>query len=134
MAVKTAGMFIELDQGRHPEPVQSIADCISKEPLFDAEKVVAYLRSGHYLIDMMDSQNDVLDAMARRIIGGSSILTDGEWLWRDDYAYYVRRHNVVVPENLLTTIRQRNYIVPPVPEPVLLDLTKEARTLAFGGQ
>jgi hypothetical protein len=125
-------MFVELEQGRHPTPAQHIADNISDQPLVDVESVVAYLRNGHYLIDMMDSQNDVLDATARGVINGSSILTDGEWLWREDYAYYVRRHNVVVPEGLLTTIRQRDYTVPAVPESVLIDLCKQASSLAFG--
>jgi hypothetical protein len=129
--VKTAGMFVELDQSRHPEPAQSIADHLSDRPLVDVEGVAAYLRSGHWLVAVMGVQKDVLDSTRGGIIGGS-IVTDGEWLWRGDYAYYVRYHNVVVPEDLLTTIRQRNYAVPPVPEPVLVDLSKQASVLAFG--
>ena len=129
---KTAGMFVELAQSRHPEPAQSMVDHISEQPLADVQNVVAYLSGGHYLIEMMDIQNDVLDATREQIINGSSILTDGEWLWREDYAYYVEHHNVRVPDDLLTTIRHRNYIVPPVPEPVMVNLAPEAEELAFG--
>jgi hypothetical protein len=124
-------MFAELSQGRHPVPVQSIADNLSQRSLADVESVVAYLSGGHVLIDMMDVENDALDP-SRELINGSSILTDGDWLWRKDYSYYVRRHNVVVPEELLTMIRERNYVVPPVPEPRLIDLSEQAEPLAFG--
>jgi hypothetical protein len=124
-------MFVELAQARHPDPTQSIADHISDEPLIDMKNVVAYLRHGHYLIDMMDSQTDVLDP-TREYINGSSILTDGEWLWREDFGYYVQYHNIVVPEDLLTTVRDRNYVVPDVPEQVLIGLAPEAEYLAFG--
>jgi hypothetical protein len=125
-------MFVELTQSRHPTPAQSIADHRSDQPLVDVDNVVAYLRHGHYLIDMMDSRKDVLDPTAPKIISGGSILTDGDWLWRGDYAYYVRRHNVLVPADLLTTIRDRDYIAPEVPEQVLIGLAPEAEYLAFG--
>jgi hypothetical protein len=125
-------MFVELTQGTYPTPARSIADNIAAQPLVDAENVVAYLRMGHHLIYMMDSQDDVLDPVARRLINGSSIQTDGDWLWRQDYAYYVRRHNVIVPDDFLTTIRERNYVVPLVLEEVLVSLTPQAEELAFG--
>lgn len=128
--MKTAGMFVELAQGRHPAPVQSIADNLSEQPVEDVENVVAYLNTGHVLVDVMDIENDVLDP-TQQIMNGSSILTDGDWLWRMDYAYYVQRHNILVPEGLLTTIRHRNYIVPFVPEQVLIDLAEQAEQLAF---
>jgi hypothetical protein len=124
-------MFIELDQARHPAPAQSIADHISDEPLVDMKNVVAYLRHGYCLFGVMDSQTDVLNP-AREYINGSSILTDGEWLWRQDYPYYVQYHNILVPADLLTTIRDRNYVVPAVPEQVLIQLTDHAEELAFG--
>jgi hypothetical protein len=129
-AVKTAGMFVELAQGRHPEPVQSIADHVSQQPVEDVENVVAYLNAGHVLVDVMDIENDVLDP-TQQIMNGGSVLTDGDWLWRKDYAYYVRRHNILVPDGLLAAIRHRNYIVPSVPEELLVDLAGRAERLAF---
>jgi hypothetical protein len=65
-------MFIELAQGHHPAPAQSIADNVSDQPLVDVENVVAYLNDGHVLIDMMDIENDVFDP-ALQILNGSSI-------------------------------------------------------------
>jgi hypothetical protein len=129
--VKTAGMFVELTQARHPAPAQSIADHISERPLEDVKEVLTYLNRGYVLIGIMDVENDVLDA-ERQLLNGSSILTDGDWLWRKDFPYYVRYHNVVVPDDLLAMIRDRNYTIPSVPDHVLANLSKQARPLAFG--
>ena len=129
--MKTAGMFVELSQGLHPTPEYSIRDHIAPETPADVDRLVAYLNAGHPLVDMMDVENDPLDP-ARQVLNGSSILTDGEWLWRQDFGYYVRRHNVAVPEEFLATIRRRHYIVPEVPVEELTALAAQAETLAFG--
>ncbi|MEV4349511.1 hypothetical protein AB0J83_34050 [Actinoplanes sp. NPDC049596] len=129
--VKTAGMFVELSQGMHPEPPQSIRDNIGAEELPDAPQVVAYLNAGHPLIDMMDIEDDPLEP-ERQVLNGSSILTDGEWLWRLDFGYYVRRHQVIVPEELLQSIRANSYVVPDVTVERLTELAATAQKLAFG--
>jgi hypothetical protein len=130
LTVRTAGMFVELGQTRHPEPPQSIADHIAAEPLEDADLVTQYLDNGYLLIDMMDVERDVLDP-EQEILSGSSIMTDGEWLWRQDLSYYVRRHHVALPPDLLTTIRERRYTVPSVDEERLIALTGHAEHFAF---
>jgi hypothetical protein len=129
--VKTAGMFVELSQGFHPAPAQSIRDHLAPGPLPDVDAVVAYLAAGHPLIDMMDIENDPLDP-ARQVMNGSSVLTDGEWLWREDFSYYVRRHHVAVPEDLLIKIRSRGYVVPECSVEALTELAAEAEKYAFG--
>src|SRR4051812_2227006 len=117
--MKTVGMFTEFGPVKQSEPQDSIMAHISPAPLEDVEKVVAYLRAGHVLIDMMDIQDDVVDGAQEQLMNGSSIATDGDWLWREDLAYYVRRHNVELPPEFLQLIRQRNYVVPDVDEVVL---------------
>ncbi|AGZ44163.1 hypothetical protein AFR_29510 [Actinoplanes friuliensis DSM 7358] len=129
--VKTVGMFVELSQGFHPAPPQSIRDHIALGPLPDVDKVVAYLDAGHPLIDMMDIENDPLDP-THQVMNGSSVLTNGQWLWRQDFGYYVRRHNVVVPEQLLSLIRGRGYVVPECSVEELTELAAEAEKFAFG--
>jgi hypothetical protein len=128
--VLTAGMFVELGQTRHPEPAQSIADHIGAEPLEDVDLVTQYLDNGYVLIDMMDIQRDVLDP-EQEILNGSSILTDGDWLWRQDLSYYVRRYHVTLPPELLATVRERRYTMPSVEEKRLIALTGDADHLAF---
>ncbi|WP_306215791.1 hypothetical protein [Actinoplanes sp. RD1] len=124
-------MFVELNQGHHPDPGLSIHDHITPEPLRDWDRVVAYLEGGHPLIDMMDIEDDPLDP-GRQTMNGCSMLTDGDWLWRYDYAYYVRRHHVGLPGEFLQLIRARHYIVPERSYDELFAAGEEAAKYAFG--
>jgi hypothetical protein len=130
--MRTAGMFAELGEVRQGEPQPSIFDHVRDEPLPDADRVVAYLRGGHRLIDFMDISDDVFDS-SRQVMGGPSILTDGDWYWRDDLAYYVEWHDVAPPDDFLALIRRRHYIVPDVAEQRLVELTDPAVAMMSWG-
>ncbi len=123
-------MFIELGRVKQAEPQPSILDNVGREPLPDADRVVAYLRAGHGLIAMMDVQDDFFDR-SQQVLSGSSVSTDGDWLWRDDLAHYVQRHNVTLPEDFLRLIRRRHYVVPEVAEAVLDAAADDAERLMF---
>jgi hypothetical protein len=123
--MKTAGMFREFGGIKHPEPQDSIFDHVSPDPLPDVDRVVAYLQAGHVLIDFMDVADDVFDR-SRQILGGPTTRTDGDYLWRDDLAYYVERHNVALPDDFLRLIRARHYIVPDLDDPTLDRAADEA--------
>ncbi len=126
-------MFKELGEVRSGEPQPSIFDNVLEESLPDADRVVAYLRGGHTLIDFMDISDDVFDK-DRQVLGGPSIATDGDWYWRDDLTYYVQWHNVTPPAEFLTLIRERHYIVPEVSEERLIELTDPAVRMMSWGQ
>jgi hypothetical protein len=36
----------------------------------------------------------------------SSLVTDGEWLWRQDLSHHLAMHHVVLPEEFLTRVRE----------------------------
>ena len=127
---KTAGMFIELGPVRSAERQDSILANVAPEPLADLDQVLAYLKAGHGLIAMMDLQDDVFDG-SRQVMNGSSVRTDGEWLWREDLAYYVERHNVAIPGEFLDLIRRRGYLVPDLDELTLEECTVQAEHLMF---
>jgi hypothetical protein len=127
---KTAGMFIELGPVRSAERQESILASVSPEPLADVDQVLAYLKAGHGLIAMMDLQDDVVDG-SRQVMNGSSVRTDGDWLWREDLAYYVERHNVAIPTEFLDLVRRRRYRVPDLDEPTLEECTVQAEHLMF---
>ncbi|MEU8607371.1 hypothetical protein AB0C29_05155 [Actinoplanes sp. NPDC048791] len=130
--MKLAGMFVELGRLRPPTPQPSILAGVASAPLPDVDAVVAYLRGGHKLIAAMDLQDDVFDP-AHQILNGSSILTDGDWLWRHDYAHYVGRHDVEVPPEFLDLIRSRDYAVPELDDPTLDKCAAFAEDLVFFG-
>ncbi|WLS44517.1 hypothetical protein Q3V37_24495 [Micromonospora profundi] len=123
-------MFREFGPVRSVEPQQSIFDSVIDEELPDAAQVVTYLNSGHVLIDVMDVADDAFDS-TRQVMNGPTVLTDGDWLWRKDLAYYVRRHRIAVPEDFLALIRARNYVVPSRGVPELTDCSRQARELMF---
>jgi hypothetical protein len=129
--VKSAGMFLEFGPVRQEEPQDSIFQHIAATPLEDLDRVVGYLRAGHELVTAMDIQDDVIDSSQGQVLSGSSVLTDGDWLWRKDFAYYVGRHNVAVPDELLRLIRGRNYVVPQVDEAALDACADEAVRLMW---
>ena len=128
--MKTAGMFSELGRVKQTAAQPSIRDNVGQAPLPDADRVVAYLNAGHDLIAMMDVQDDFFDS-SRQVLGGSSVRTDGEWLWRDDLSYYVRRHDVRIPDDFLESIRRRHYIVPDLDDETLDRCADEAELLMF---
>jgi hypothetical protein len=131
VTVRTAGMFAELTQARYPTPTPSIHDSVAIEPLPDVDTVMAYLDAGHVLIDVMDSEDDPFNP-GRRIANGSTMITDGEWLWRQDFTYYILYHDVIVPPEFLAAIRAHNYVVPEVLEERLLEIVDEAEWFALG--
>ena len=130
--MKLAGMFVELGRLRPPTPQPSIHAGVASAPLPDLDDVVSYLSGGHKLIAAMDVQDDVFDP-SQQILNGSSILTDGQWLWRQDYAHYVSRHDVEVPAEFLALIRSRDYAVPEVDDPTLDKCAADAEHLVFFG-
>ncbi len=124
-------MFAELTQAEYPTPISSIRNNISAQPLPDTDAVTAYLDAGHVVIEMMDVEDNPFNA-AQQILNGSTMLTDGEWLWRKDFSFYVRNHDVSVPPEFLAAIRNHAYIIPEVPEDRLIAIANEAEWYALG--
>lgn len=123
-------MFVEFGRIRSDQPQGSIFDHVREQELPDLARVVGYLEAGHILIDMMDIADDPFDS-AQQVMNGSTVMTDGDWLWRKDFAYFVRRHHVAVPEDFLALIRERDYAVPAPDVSVLTACSQEARRLMF---
>lgn len=126
-------MFAELTQARYPTPTPSIRDNVGAGPLTEVDAVLNYLDAGHVLIDVMDIENDPFNPV-QQLFNGSTMLTDGEWLWRQDYTYYIRYHDVVVPPDFLAAVPARAYVVPNVPEQRLLEIADEAEWYALGNE
>src|SRR3954454_19449741 len=109
--MKTVGFFRELWTTDALPSQPSLLEAVSPEPTPDESQLVAYLKAGHVLIDMMDTTDDAV-THDETILSASTTLTDGEWLWRQDLVHYVGRHHVRLPEEFLATVRANNYKVP----------------------
>lgn len=67
---------------------------------------------------MMGSSGDVLGS-GETVLGGDSVFSDGDWFWRGDLWFYVRKHNVRLPDQFLALVRERQYLMPAEKEPEL---------------
>ncbi|MFE0041037.1 hypothetical protein [Streptomyces sp. NPDC059015] len=109
--VRFAGFFRQLEPDGPVVFSEDIQAAVVAGPNYPVEGVVRYLKAGHPILDVADSARDVLGG-ASRIAGSSSVLTDGEWVWRWDLTYYVERYNVALPELFVEHMRKRLYQVP----------------------
>jgi len=39
-------------------------------------------------------------------------LTDGEWVWPEGLSHYVEYHNLILPDEVVQTMRRNNYQIP----------------------
>ncbi|MFC9426345.1 hypothetical protein [Streptomyces sp. NPDC056987] len=110
------GFYDELDAGPGSgQPNGSLHDALRATGEPDEADLVAYLDAGHYLIDVMESGRDVLTGRPHRHSAGcSSLLTDGTWLWRQDFPHYVETHHAALPEEFTEHVRGQGYRMPPL--------------------
>jgi hypothetical protein len=121
--MKTVGFYRELDP-KSSFATGSIHDAVGEQARADEDRVVEYLESGYGIIDYTESGLDVLGSGAMNV-GCSSVISDGEWIWRQDLAFYVRRYHLALPEEFLDHVRSNGYTVPPENIPKLIERTQE---------
>lgn len=102
--MKIADFFQELWPLSFGEPIENLRDFLTSTPYEDSEKVTEYLLAEHEIYSFMGSSEDVLGS-GRTILGGDSIYSDGEWLWRGDLWFYVRTYHVTLPAEFLAQVR-----------------------------
>lgn len=83
------GFYDELDTPSG-QPNGSIRDAVRSVGEPDEADLVAYLDAGHVLIDVMEAGHDVITGSTHRHSPGcSSLVTDGTWLWRQDFPHHL---------------------------------------------
>ncbi|MCX5096593.1 hypothetical protein OOK36_49350 [Streptomyces sp. NBC_00365] len=108
------GFYDELDI-RSGQPNGSIRDAVQPVGEPDEAELVAYLDAGHVLIDVMEAGHDVITGSAHRHSPGcSSLVTDGTWLWRQDFPHYVETHHVSLSGAFIEHVRSLHYQMPTV--------------------
>jgi hypothetical protein len=101
--MKILGYISELDGTRFTN-LPSLAQ-ISQKLDPDAKQIVLeYLSHGTTFFDAMEATPDPL-IPGKSVLGGSSLVTDGYWIWRLDLANYVSAHNIELPDELIQTAR-----------------------------
>lgn len=72
----------------------------------------------------MGEVGDILGS-DERILGGDNIVTDGEWVWRADLAFYLTHYHLALPEEFLRKARENQYTVPDVGRDQLRQIDEE---------
>ncbi|MYR63665.1 hypothetical protein GTY54_48200 [Streptomyces sp. SID625] len=108
------GFYDELDT-RSAQLNGSIHDAVRSVGEPDEADLVAYLDAGHVLIDVMEAGHDVITGGTHRHSPEcSSLVTDGTWLWRQDFPHYLETHHVALPQTFLEHVRSLNYRIPTI--------------------
>ena len=109
--MKILGFYSELWDKRAGTPDGPIRNFVREAPETDEQRILAYLKAGHEFLTVMGKSDDVLSS-GEQILGGDSLFTDGEWVWRGDLRFYLHVYHVALPAVFLRSIRATNYARP----------------------
>ncbi|WP_433592828.1 hypothetical protein [Nocardia sp. CA-145437] len=105
--LKPVGLYREMYPNTHAE-LPALLDSTSDHQVEDQYLVVAYMKAGTPVFDVLGDVTDLLDP-TKSIRSGPSLVSDGEWIWRVDSIHYVENYAVEVPAEFLHHVRSRNY-------------------------
>ncbi|MFF4596375.1 hypothetical protein [Amycolatopsis sp. NPDC001319] len=132
MSFRRVGFFSELEE-RRPDVFQgSIFEVICRNRAPCESNVVAYLQGGHFLIAIMEGTSDVIANDGSGVSGGSSLMTDGVWVWRLDLPYLVKKHHLELDPEFVWHAARNGYVVPDVPDERMAQLAPEAAWEIYG--
>ncbi len=127
--MQPVGFFRELEPESPHTYKESISDSITAtQPHYPKDQVVRYLNAGHPVLDIMEITVDVIER-AFQIPGGSSILTDGTFIWRADLPSYIERYHIRLPAEFLEFMSENHYEVPNPPHEHLLEISLSVSSL-----
>jgi hypothetical protein len=107
--LRLVGGFRELPHGQPDGP--SLRDAVRPQAAPDEDALLKYLGAGSVLKATATVVHDVL-GREPEVIGGLSLLTDGDWLWYSDLAHYVERHHVALDACFVEQARCRDWQPP----------------------
>ncbi|WP_051718050.1 hypothetical protein [Streptomyces megasporus] len=105
-------------------PDGSIREFLADGPGVLEEESADYLGRGHEIFASMGVTEDVLGS-GENILGGGSVYTDGEWIWRGDLGFYLLRYHLRLPEDFVEKVRTATSDTLAVENGRLVELTHE---------
>lgn len=97
--MRAVGLFRELSHNM-PSSAASMHEAAGKISDDIANAVGSYLENGIPIFDIMETTIDPIDRTTK-IPGGSSLLSDGHWVWREDLSYFVKKYKLQLPQSFI---------------------------------
>ncbi|WP_433562080.1 hypothetical protein ACQP1O_31835 [Nocardia sp. CA-151230] len=109
--LKPVGLYQEMYKvGRHDE-LPSLFDASTDRVIGDRARVLEYMCAAPGVLDVLDVLTDMINN-TDKIQSASSLISDGEWIWRVDSIHYLSRYDLDIPDEFLQHVRARNYEPP----------------------
>jgi hypothetical protein len=120
--MKMVGFYREMDSSNPETFHETLRENVNNPPNYSREMVKNYLDSGYPIFDVTETTVDVI-AGSFRVPGGSSLLSDGIFVWRVDLSMYVERYGVTLPEDFVSFMSANDYSMPPASRESLLTVS-----------
>lgn len=92
------------------QSTESIKDYVSDNPHPDEKKIIQYLNSSENGgIVLCGPVKDEMKKFFKPTIGGLSISSDGNFQWRSDLPYYIKKYHIKLPEEFIEHMRKHNW-------------------------
>ncbi len=98
----SAGPYFAADRARVPDAAERA-------------RIAGYLDGGTVILSTTARDVDRVEPRRGRRVG-MSFRTDGDWVWSDGLAYYVRVHGIAPDEDFYAHVRRHGYACPPAGE------------------
>lgn len=92
----------------------SIKEYLVNKVHYDKELIIKYLNNGKIEAVCPKFTYDIISR--RKISNSFAVITDGEYVWKSDFAYYIKNYNIKLPNNFVVKIYQKSGQAPPVGE------------------
>ncbi|MFD4355407.1 hypothetical protein ACFWPK_25585 [Nocardia sp. NPDC058519] len=107
MVLRPVAMYREMYQDRFQDlPSLSTAETGAVEP--DRGRILEYMSNVRAIFDVMEATLDLV-AGDGWIEGGSSLYSDGVWIWREDSLRYLAASPLVLPSEFVARVRGLDY-------------------------
>lgn len=125
------GFYREMEPENQDIFHESIRDKVRNQASYPKPEIKKYLESGYPILDVTEMTLDVIEG-SFRVPGGSSLLSDGRFVWRVDLPVYVGRYNIELPREFISFVIENKFSVPPASRQTLLTVSTAAgRALGF---
>ncbi|MFD1830315.1 contact-dependent growth inhibition system immunity protein [Streptomyces desertarenae] len=122
--MKILGFYEEFWPTSAGTPDGSIREFLADDPGVLEEEAADYLRGGREVFASMGVTEDILGS-GEIILGGGSVHTDGEWIWRGDLGFYLLKYHLRLPGDFVDKIRTAVSHTLAVGDGKLVELTYE---------